>query len=235
MKKVIPFKKDIVFKTNLSEITSISLEHTLNETVDNVVSGEFLITGEYKIIDSSSNIEPFSYNLPFEIELDDKYILDNILVDIDDFFYEIINNNILSVNIEIAVDKLDERKPIEINNEPKNIVINDEDNIISHNIVIDSFGELEGESKMKENIQNKFDNTLQDLEMEETRSLFDNFDLTKETFATYKICIIKEGDTVESIIQKYSTTKEEIEKYNDLKELKLGDKLIIPTIIDAKI
>ena len=29
MKKIVPFKKDINFKTNIAEITSISLEHTL--------------------------------------------------------------------------------------------------------------------------------------------------------------------------------------------------------------
>lgn len=37
MKKIVPFKKDINFKTNIAEITSISLEHTLkvgNFTVD---------------------------------------------------------------------------------------------------------------------------------------------------------------------------------------------------------
>ena len=36
MKKIIPFKKDITFKTNLSEITSISLEHTLKSTKNSV-------------------------------------------------------------------------------------------------------------------------------------------------------------------------------------------------------
>ena len=30
MKNIIPFRKNVIFKTNLSEITSISLENTLN-------------------------------------------------------------------------------------------------------------------------------------------------------------------------------------------------------------
>ena len=38
MKKIIPFKKDIIFKTNLAEITSISLEHTLKIS-EKIVNG----------------------------------------------------------------------------------------------------------------------------------------------------------------------------------------------------
>ena len=34
MKKIIPFKKDIIFKNHLSEITSISLEHSLRLSND---------------------------------------------------------------------------------------------------------------------------------------------------------------------------------------------------------
>ena len=30
MKNIIPFKKDVIFKTNISEVTSISLENTLS-------------------------------------------------------------------------------------------------------------------------------------------------------------------------------------------------------------
>ncbi len=229
MKKVIPFKKDIIFNTNLSEITSISLEHNIHASNNNMISGEFIINGEYKIIDSSTNVEPFSYTLPFEIEMDDKYILDNITVDIDDFYYEIINNKALSVNIEVLVDKLEE-KPLVTS---QNIVIEKEpeiEEIPIQNITIDPLNTFEGEEKMIS--QN---NNLEKIELENTRSLFDDFDVSRETYVSYKICIVKEGDTVESILEKYSITKEELEKYNDLKELKLGDKLIIPSILNAKI
>ena len=63
MKNIIPFKKDVIFKTNLSEITSISLENTLNVEKD-IVKGEFLISGEYKISDNSTSVEPFELNIP---------------------------------------------------------------------------------------------------------------------------------------------------------------------------
>lgn len=107
MKKIIPFRKEIIFKTNLAEITSISLEHTLN-TQDKDIEGNFIISGDYKISDTSINTEDFSYDLPFHITMDDKYILDNIILDIDDFYYEIINNNILSIHIDVLIDKLEE-------------------------------------------------------------------------------------------------------------------------------
>ena len=75
MKKIIPFKKDIIFKTNISEITSISLENTLSKENDNGITGEFIVSGEYKMSDESIHTENFSYELPFDIHMDEKYNL----------------------------------------------------------------------------------------------------------------------------------------------------------------
>ena len=43
---------------------------------------------------------------------------------------------------------------------------------------------------------------------------------------------IREGDSLEQIISKYQITREELEKYNDLKELSIGDKIIIPYLYE---
>ena len=59
-------------------------------------------------------------------------------------------------------------------------------------------------------------------------NIFENFN-GNESYETYSICIIREGDTIESILEKYSVTKEELEEYNDLSELRMGMKLIIPS------
>ena len=75
MKKLVPFKKDIKFKTNIYEITSISLEHTLKRK-DNTITGELIISGDYKINSSSTNTDNFKFNLPFDIQVGDNYILD---------------------------------------------------------------------------------------------------------------------------------------------------------------
>ena len=110
MKKIVPFKKEIIFKSNVSEITSISLEHSLNIEDEHLISGEFIISGDYRINDNSTNTEDFLFNIPFDIHMDEKYVLDKAIIDINDFYYEIINSKVLEVNIEVSIDKLEEKK-----------------------------------------------------------------------------------------------------------------------------
>ena len=54
-----------------------------------------------------------------------------------------------------------------------------------------------------------------------TTSIYDNF-------VSYSVCIVRENDTLESIIEKYNTSLDNIKKYNVINELKIGDKIIIP-------
>lgn len=249
MKKIIPFKKDIIFKTNVSEITSISLEHTLHIENYNVM-GEFIVSGEYKITDTSINVEPFSYNLPFDITLDEKYVIEKASTDINDFYYEIVNDNVLSVNIEVAIDQLEERlipEPIEVKEEPTEL-IREEIEIpiqpIQENLGNDLEEVVEENTLKEENvieIQPVIMETERCIEEEEPPrkietteekigSLFDHMDDSIETYQSYKVYIVREGDTLEAILEKYSMTKEEIEAYNDMKEIKIGDKIIIPCV-----
>ena len=115
MKKIIPFKKQFTFKTNVSEITSISLENTL-QNKNTEIEGELVINGTYKITETSIQVDPFEFRIPINIEIDKKYDTENMKVDINDFYYEIINSSILEVNIEILIDNLiekEEQKKIE--------------------------------------------------------------------------------------------------------------------------
>ena len=59
-------------------------------------------------------------------------------------------------------------------------------------------------------------------------SLFDNLDSSSETYQSYHVYIVREGDTLEKIMQKYGVTKKELEDYNDLSELKINDKIVVP-------
>ena len=68
------------------------------------------------------------------------------------------------------------------------------------------------------------------ISQEEVGSIFTNFDESKETYVTYKVCIVKEGDNIDSILLKYNITRETLEQYNNLSEIKIGDKLIIPAV-----
>ena len=214
MKKIIPFKKDIIFKTNIEEITSISLEHTLSKQKDNEISGEFTVSGEYRITDESIHTESFLYNLPFDIRMDEKYDLENVTIDIDDFYYEIINNNVLNVNIDVLLDKLEEKLIIE--DELEEVIIPRED--ILSNIEINENGKNRCIEEEKIEVDKTFISTM-----------FDNKDDSNETYKSYKIYIVREGDDLEFIMEKYSTTKDVLEQYNDLKEIKIGDKIIIPS------
>lgn len=219
MKKVIPFKKDIIFKTNLEEITSISLEHTL-KIDENMLTGDFIVSGEYKITNESRDTEKFSYELPFEVVFDEKYKLDNAVIDIEDFYYEIVNNSILRINIEASLDKIEEI----LIEEPLIEKVDLEDLLEENN----NIEELREE---KEDINMETERCIEE-EKEIIPNLFDNINI-EETYNTYKICIVRENDTLESIMEKYSVNKDTLELYNDISEIKLGDKIIIPVIYEG--
>ena len=59
-----------------------------------------------------------------------------------------------------------------------------------------------------------------------------NFDDENETYGTFVVYIVRQNETVNSILEKYNTTIEELEKYNDLKNINIGTKLIIPILKD---
>ena len=219
MKKVITFKKDIIFKTNLEEITSISLEHTL-KIDENMLTGDFIVSGEYKITNESRDTEKFSYELPFEVVFDEKYKLDNAVIDIEDFYYEIVNNSILRINIEASLDKIEEI----LIEEPLIEKVDLEDLLEENN----NIEELREE---KEDINMETERCIEE-EKEIIPNLFDNINI-EETYNTYKICIVRENDTLESIMEKYSVNKDTLELYNDISEIKLGDKIIIPVIYEG--
>ncbi len=63
-------------------------------------------------------------------------------------------------------------------------------------------------------------------------SLFSSLSEKEETFASYSVYILREEETINTIIDKYKTTKEELEKYNDLSSLTVGTKIIIPTLVN---
>ena len=214
MKKIVPFKKDISFDNNIAEISSISLEHTLKLQEENIVSGEFIISGTYKMTEASLNVDSFEYKLPFDISVDKKYDTKNIDVDINDFYYEVTNNEILSVSIEVVLDGLEE-KPREEKEE---------------NTLTDEIETLEETREVENQTQtvNAENNEIEVNEETNVKSIFEDLD-ENERYAVYKVHIVTENDTIESISREYNVNREDLEAYNDLSELKIGDKLIIPS------
>lgn len=161
--------------------------------------------------------------------LNDKYNIDNAKVDIDDFYYEIINEEVLRVNIDVLIDG------IEVVNEFKHA----EDDLVGSRGIDESRYDYEESLNEPEfEPERKIEDLFKEEETpptpvfsaseEKIKSLFDNFDEKDETFTTYHIHVVRETDTIESISAKYNTTKDEVLIYNKIEELKLGDKLIIP-------
>ena len=103
MKKIVPFNNVLTFSTDVKEITAISLEHEINKYSD-MISGVFYVTGEYKITDGQLDREKFNFELPFDIALSQNYNVETLLVDIDDFRYDIISDKDLKVNIDLYID-----------------------------------------------------------------------------------------------------------------------------------
>lgn len=274
MKQLIPFKKDIIFKTKISEITSISLEHSL-ELDDDMISGDFIVSGDYKMTEASLNRENFLYKLPFDIALDSRYDTSEMKIEIDDFYYEIINDDVLRVNIEVSIDGLEDKPFKEVDdleiidfnekNEIDDITDTidrlkkelDEKNSNLHNLerlieekdyehkeVLNRLEKIENNSQIIiNNINEDLDNNINEIpikmttensvDTKEIKSLFNSMS-EEETFSTYHVYIMREEDTIESIMTKYNINKEILSQYNDVENIKLGDKIIIPALLNDK-
>mgnify|MGYP004460892421 FL=1 len=289
MHEIVSFTKDIEFKTMINKITSISLEHTLMLSGSDSIKGDFIVSGTYKMTAASQLENDFSYKIPVDIVMDDKYDLTNLVIDIDDFTYEVVDEEILRVNIDLLLDKLELKKVEEVKEDEKE---KEEDNLVTLDDLfmesdtkeklelddLDSHSEKEitdkadaiikDEKASEENRDSEEKMTLDDVESVENEkevqsiavnsvdtenikkektilvknesddmktdgaSLFSSFDSSTETYSTYSIYIVRENDSIENIMTKYNTTREQLEEYNDLSDMKIGSKIIIPSSKD---
>lgn len=240
MKKNIQFEKRIDFPTMVGEISAISLEKDLTFIDSSNIEGNLILSGKYKLTEASRLEEEFNYKLPIEISLTEKLDTKTSSVEISNFTYEMQDENIMMCNIELMIDGLelieDDRecdgegdvKEIEIPiKENKEIKKEKEETIKQEKIK----KEEENEEKPKKRIMKQEIIKEEVVEEQETETnSFHLFDITEsdETYGTLLVYIVRENETVNSIITKYNTTIEELEKYNDLKDLSIGTKLIIP-------
>ena len=80
-------------------------------------------------------------------------------------------------------------------------------------------------------IENKEEITVVDDEREEQikdNNSFFQIKTEEESYGTLVVYMVQENETINSIIEKYHTSIEEIEKYNDIKNITTGSKIIIP-------
>lgn len=233
MKQIIPFVKDISLAPKIYEVTSIALEHNLKMENSDSVVGSFTVSGKYRINNISINEEVFEESIPFDITLDSKYDASKVTIDIDDFYYEIINDEFLRVHIDVLVDNLvyekkEVEKPKEIIKEEReeiSTIINErKDDLMNDNVNLSDKKEdtLIREEDVK--ASKKDEERESDITNKIETGLFDK----EEKYITYKVHIVRDAETIDEITAKYNVSKEELEKYNDLNNIVLGTKIIIP-------
>lgn len=263
MKQIITLEKEIAFKTMVGEISSISLEPDLDFINDTEIEGNLIISGTYKMTEASTIEEDFSYKVPVEVMLTTALEEDTRKVDINNFTYGIVNEEALSITVELLIEgleKVDIEDTLEEENKDVEEVIEEETDI--------RFSEDKEESTDREEIEvltteedlPSFEEVKEDLpnldeipvmkeekevEMESTLngdntsnkqvmdSIFSAFANTEETYSTYSVYILREDDNLEEVMAKYKTNRETLAEYNDLENLKVGSKLIIPTVLEV--
>ena len=104
MRKVISFDKKLEFKTMIGEITSISLDQDLSFQDESTVSGELVVSGKYKLTAASRLEDDFLFHLPMEIVLTERLDSKTRNVTIEDFRYEVEDNDILLCHIDLLVE-----------------------------------------------------------------------------------------------------------------------------------
>ena len=207
MNEIVSFTKEIDFNTNIDKITSISLEHTISPDGESNIKGDLIVSGTYKQSPLLQIDSPFSYKIPVDIVIDSKYDISNMIIDIDNFTYEVEDNK-LKVNIDLILDKLElKEKEVEIEN------------------LDDLFFEEEKAEKLEMPVKEEQSSECTDNISE---SLFSNLDSNNETYRTYSIYIVRENDTIDDVMNKYHISKSELEEYNNLDQITKGTKLIIP-------
>lgn len=103
MNKIIPFNKEITFDEEIGEITSIMVDNALSFQDTYTITGELIVKGSHKYGDI---IEDFNYPIPTTISVDEKYDTKNAKISVDDFYYEIINDDTLKIKIDLILDNL---------------------------------------------------------------------------------------------------------------------------------
>lgn len=213
MRHIIPFSKEIVFKTNIATITSISLEHE-EKIFDGEVNGDFIIFGDYKVHSDTTEKELFKYRLPFTTLIPDNIIKDSVKIEIVDFNYEIIDKDVLKVDISFSLEGnlKEEVETVEEDRKYEKELDQFLDNII------------EKEENIKEVREDKEEiNEPQEIEVKKE---------DKDEYITYHIHIVKEEETIEVIMKTYGVSLDYLKEYNDISNINVGDKIIIPQVKD---
>lgn len=244
MKSVIPFTKELDFNAKVQEITSISLEREFS-VEDGSVVGNLFVTGDYKSHEISVNVTPFSFKIPFTIEIPDNLDKDSITIEISDFAYDMVDDSKITVHIELElegneiVQEVEEDElvdvPVEIDSEEILKMMEERKEEEAENKqaeedeeILEEFIEEDLKENPTENDEER--DKVQEIEIvkESEDVLMQNIDKDSE-YTTYHIHMVKEGETVETICTMYNSNINLLMDYNDLSNLTPGEKILIPS------
>lgn len=260
MKENLKIEKELLFKNNIKDITSISLDNDYKINKQQI-TGNFIINGEYKIHEISINKEKFNFKIPYSYEINNDIDASTVKVDITNFTYDYKKDELL-VNIEYKITG--DRKDVLLFDDEESLddfLKRNEVEVISDRIdnIKKEIDEVNNNASKKENDIKKEDknekveikeNTSDEINKEEKdletikdeirvnsdtenetvteKDIINNINNVQDKFITYKVYKLKETDTLESIVMKYHTTIDELKEYNDLSNIKINDKIIIP-------
>lgn len=224
MKSVIPFTKELDFNAKVTEITSISLEREF-EVMEGSVDGNLFVSGDYKSHEISVNMVPFSFKIPFSIEIPDNIKKDSVTIEISDFAYDMIDDSKIKVNIELELAG-EEEEIIEEKENDENILDVDSEEIIK---MLEEEKERKVNNKEVLNEENVKETVKNDESREDSENIILESVNNENEYTTYHIHICKEGESVETICTMYNSNLNVLADYNDLSNITPGSKLIIPS------
>ena len=215
MKKKVSLKKEIEFPTMIGEISAISLEKDIHFVNENTLEGKLLLRGKYKLTEASRLEEDFRYEIPIEMALVEKVDMQTCSVDITDFTFEI-EDSLLICHIELLIDALE--------------LIEDDEESTPLELVETEERECDGDPVLEKEVEQIQEEVVEDVSKDKDSSLFSPLQEDDDNYGTFVVYVLQQNETINTILEKYSTSLEEIEKYNDIQSLTVGTKIIIPLL-----
>ena len=255
--KEIAFKTMIGEVTSISLEHTLSFQGPSTISGDMIVSGTYKMTEASTLEEDFQYAIPVDIMLTKELEEDNRsitihnftYVIRN--VDTLHLYIDVLvkGREVIELEEEEQViepvreelPKIDEEEVIEeqvedTTNDDKELLTEKEveesqkviDNIMNtdkkEEVVVE---EKKEEPVIKSDIQEEVKTTTDTKVM---NSIFSAFANTEETYTTYSVYLLRENDSIENIIENYGVTREELSYYNDLDNLNVGSKIIIPTV-----
>ncbi len=238
MKTIVPFTKEINLDSKVAEITSISLEYEMH-IEDDDLEGNFIVSGEYRAHEISINTEPFCYRLPFSVEIGSTIDRSSVNFEIVDFNYELQGSDSLKVDIEFSVDAEELTIDEAVREEEEDSFIREEDSKdledLENKIELENEENVEFKNIELPEIEELISEELEDekrIDNKSQETILASVTETEDKFMTYHIHIVRENENIESICAKYNVGVDFLKTYNEIDDIVVGDKLLIPDETD---